>query len=108
MFEERDFLKINVVRYSCSLRDVCVVSAHLTGPKDDPVIVLRPVLFMIVQLLSPKTHGDRPERLVHSQIVPVLYKRGRTIYTVHIILTAEVRIDLSMQDVACKQILSWN
>lgn len=50
------------------------MNAYLTGSKDDPVIVLRAVLFMIVQLLSPKTHGDRAECLVHSQIVPVLYR----------------------------------
>lgn len=56
---------------------VSAVNAHLTGSKNDPVIVLRSVLFMIVQLLSPKTHSDRAECLVHSQIVPVLYMRER-------------------------------
>lgn len=54
-----------------------VAIAHLTGSEDNSVIVLRAMVFMIIQLLSPKTHSDRAECFVHSQIVPVLYKREK-------------------------------
>lgn len=56
---------------SLKLLSLFSLHAYLTGPEDDPVVVLLTTLFVFVQLLPPQTHCNRAQVLVHTQVIPV-------------------------------------
>lgn len=45
---------------------------YLSGPEDDPVLVLRPVVLVVLQLLSLDAHGHWPQLLIHPEVIGVL------------------------------------
>lgn len=47
---------------------------YLTGPEDDPVLVLRPVIFVVFQLLPFDAHGHWPQLLIHAKVIGMLWR----------------------------------
>lgn len=46
---------------------------HLAGAEDEPVVVLRAMVLVVVQLLPPDANSYRPQRLVQPKVVPVVW-----------------------------------
>lgn len=45
---------------------------YLTGPEDDPVLVLRPVVLVVLQLLPLDAHSHRSQLLIHTKVIGML------------------------------------
>lgn len=45
---------------------------YLSGPEDDPVLVLRPMVLVVLQLLPLDAHGHRPQLLIYTKVVGML------------------------------------
>lgn len=45
---------------------------YLAGPEDDPVLVLRPVVLVVLQLLPLDAHGHWSQLLVHAKVIGML------------------------------------
>ena len=42
---------------------------YLAGPEDDSVLVLRPVVLVVLQLLPLDAHRHWPQLLVHTKVI---------------------------------------
>lgn len=42
---------------------------YLSGPEDDPVLVLRSVILVVLQLLSLDAHSHWSQLLVHAKVI---------------------------------------
>lgn len=45
---------------------------YLTGPEDEPVLVLRPMVLVVLQLLPLDAHGHWPQFLIHAKVIGML------------------------------------
>lgn len=48
------------------------IGPYLASPEDYPVLVLRSVVLMILQLLPLDAHGHWPQLFIHAKVIGVL------------------------------------
>lgn len=50
----------------------CSDGTYLAGPEDDPVLVLRPMVLVVLQLLPLDAHSHWPQLLIHAKVIGML------------------------------------
>lgn len=48
------------------------IGPYLTSPEDDPVLVLRSMVLMILQLLPLDAHSHGPQLFIHAKVIGML------------------------------------